>query len=380
MDALTAGAALTTVQLCASLVMAGSYYLAPEEKCTRLWAASGVLMAIGLLVVIVNAGAVNYTALIVGNNMLIGGLIVQWRGVRALYKKDASKSGWLLFALFFVVFGLVLLYGGKTAERALLSSAAIAFVFTLSATELWRNRGDQWTFARLLGLSALALLIGGSLFRSVAAFMQLSQYLVTSPSTLGTIVLYLLPLVGTLLFSTSLLLLYLERVIEEKNQLATHDELTKLFNRRAIVARGEREINVATRTRQPLCVAFLDVDFFKQINDQLGHEKGDLVLIELAQVLSQACRTIDWIGRYGGEEFCMVFPGVEAEGAGLIAERLLTQIRRHAFIENRPVTVSIGLAILANEDGDRSWSSLINRADSQLYRAKSLGRDRYCIA
>lgn len=91
-------------------------------------------------------------------------------------------------------------------------------------------------------------------------------------------ILYLVPLAGTLLYATSLLLLYFERIVGENRHLATHDELTGLLNRRAIVSAGEREIAVALRNRQSLAIAFVESDFFKRINDTLGHNTGDAVL------------------------------------------------------------------------------------------------------
>jgi diguanylate cyclase (GGDEF)-like protein len=191
---------------------------------------------------------------------------------------------------------------------------------------------------------------------------------------------YLVPLAGTLLYATGLLLLYFERMVQEKHHLATHDELTGLLNRRAIVAGGEREIAVAARNRQSLAVAFIDIDFFKQVNDRLGHKAGDAVLADMAHLLMTNCRNIDLVGRYGGEEFCIVFPGVDSAEASLLGDRLMTAVRRYRFRDQFPVTVSIGLAILRADDADRSWNNLLPRADAELYKAKSQGRDRVCIA
>lgn len=380
MDPLTAGVAVVIVQLCAALVMAGSFYLAPDERCTQFWALSAIFIAIGLVITIFNAGAPRYAILIIGNTALIGGLLLQWRGVRALYKKASGKSTLILFALFFAFYSGLTLNGGTFAERTLLCTSMIALILMLNACEIWINRGTRLTFPRILALAALALMISSIGFRAFAALMRHPESLVTTTSTVGVFMVYLMPLIGTLLFSTALLLLYFERVIEEKNHLATHDELTKLLNRRAIIARGEHEIDVAARLQQPVTVAFVDVDYFKKINDELGHEKGDLVLSEIGQVLIRTYRNIDLIGRYGGEEFCLIFPSVGADGAAVVAERLINAVRQHRFAHGRAVTVSIGMAILAADDRDRRWSSLINRADHELYKAKSLGRDRFSVS
>jgi diguanylate cyclase (GGDEF)-like protein len=174
--------------------------------------------------------------------------------------------------------------------------------------------------------------------------------------------------------------MYFERIVAEKHHLATHDELTGMLNRRAIVAGGEREVSMALRNHQQLTIAFVDVDYFKRINDTLGHEAGDIVLTEVAQLLRKTCRNIDLVGRYGGEEFCIVLPGVDLRNAPAVGERLLNAVREYRFENQYPMTVSIGLASLPENTNDRSWTNLINRADAALYKAKESGRNQFCIA
>jgi diguanylate cyclase (GGDEF)-like protein len=380
MDPMTAGVAAVTVQLCAALMLAGSYYLAPAERFTQFAALSSVFIAVGLAITIFNAGAPRYALLIIGNSALVGGLLLQWRVLCALHRSASGRPSLILFVLFSLVYSVLTLSGGTFAERTLVCTSMITLILTLNACEVWFNRGKHWTFPRILALVALALLISSFGFRALTSLMQNPESLVTTSSSTGVLIVYMLPLIGTLLFSTALLLLYLERVIAEKNHLATHDELTRLLNRRAIIARGEREIEVAARQRQPIAAAFVDVDFFKKINDELGHERGDSVLYEIGQVLSQASRNVDLIGRYGGEEFCLIFPNVGGDGAVVVAERLLKAVRQHRFAHGRPLTVSIGMAVLSPDDIDRSWVSLIHRADVELYKAKTSGRDRFGVS
>jgi diguanylate cyclase (GGDEF)-like protein len=101
---------------------------------------------------------------------------------------------------------------------------------------------------------------------------------------------------------------------------------------------------------------------------------------KLAHLLHDACRTVDLIGRYGGEEFCIVFPGAGRDSVALLGERLLAAVRQHRIRGEHPITVSVGFASLPERGGDRSWSTLIHRADVALYQAKDMGRNRYCIA
>jgi diguanylate cyclase (GGDEF)-like protein len=379
LDALTAGAALILVQLCMALAMAGTFYAAPSEKCTRYWAASGVFIAFGVLLVVLNAGAPRYLVLLVGNNSLIIGLILQWRGIRAFYRRPGGYAGLIVGAAFFLLFGLLLLHGAPATDRALLSSSAILAMLILCFHEIWTGQRKRRSFASLLALSAVGLLICSYSFRLGAMLFKYAELLPNTQSLLSVVVLYLVPVVGTILFWSGLLLLYFNRILEDKHFLATHDELTGVLNRRAIVAGREREVALATRMRQPVAVAYLDIDHFKRINDELGHEAGDKVITEVAQVLKQACRSIDLVGRYGGEEFCIVFPGVDRDNMTDVGKRLIDTVRQHRFRGDLTVTVSVGLAALSRDDSDRSWADLIRRADNELYKAKGAGRNQHSV-
>ena len=380
MDAITAGTALIVVQLCVALVMTGTFYTVRNEKCTRYWALSGAFAAIGVLLIVLNAGAPRYAVLIIGNNSLVFSVILQWWGLQTFYKVQPGKAGWVIGAAFFLLFGVLLLIGAGVPERALLSSIGILLVFSLCMFELWRGQEQRWTFAGRLTLGAGALLLAAFVFRLVANILKVTQFLPNSNTSLGVAMVYLAPLAGTLLFSTGLILLYFERMVADKHYLATHDELTGLLNRRAIAAAGERDAEVALRLGRPLAVAFVDIDFFKKINDKFGHEAGDCVISEVARILKNTCRNIDLVGRYGGEEFCIILPGLGRESAALVGDRLVNALRKYRFRGEHPVTVSVGLALLPSEFGEPSWSGLVSRADKELYRAKAGGRDKFCIA
>lgn len=379
MDALTAATAMMAVQLSVALVMAGTFYASSGERCTRYWALSGLLSAIGVLIVILNAGASKLALSTMGNTAVIAGMVLQWWGVRAFYGRKRSIMGWLIIVGFFILFSRSLWLDEPLRNRALLASVTMTLVFFLNLFELWNKRSPRTSFAGMLAFVAALASAAAFVTRAVAVFRDNPQFLPDTAAGAGVVIVYLIPMASTLLFAMALMLLYFERLVADKHQMATQDELTGLYNRRAIVAAGKREIDVAQRLRRPLAVAYIDIDHFKRINDQLGHDAGDNVITEIGHLLKDSCRNIDIVGRYGGEEFCIIFPGMDQEGVTMLAERMLAAVRRYRFRGELPVTLSMGFTVLPPEAEERSWTVLMQHADKLLYQAKSAGRDRYCI-
>ena len=379
MDALTAATAMMAVQLSVALVMAGTFYASSGERCTRYWALSGLLSAIGVLIVILNAGASKLALSTMGNTAVIAGMVLQWWGVRAFYGRKRSIMGWLIIVGFFILFSRSLWLDEPLRNRALLASVTMTLVFFLNLFELWNKRSPRTSFAGMLAFVAALASAAAFVTRAVAVFRDNPQFLPDTAAGAGVVIVYLIPMASTLLFAMALMLLYFERLVADKHQMATQDELTGLYNRRAIVAAGKREIDVAQRLRRPLAVAYIDIDHFKRINDQLGHDAGDNVITEIGHLLKDSCRNIDIVGRYGGEEFCIIFPGMDQAGVTMLAERMLAAVRRYRFRGELPVTLSMGFTVLPPEAEERSWTVLMQHADKLLYQAKSAGRDRYCI-
>ena len=167
------------------------------------------------------------------------------------------------------------------------------------------------------------------------------------------------------------------RLFAEVERLATTDGLTGLFNRRHFFTLAVRELAFARRRSSPLAAIMLDIDHFKQINDRYGHPVGDEVIATVARRLSATARTTDVICRYGGEEFTILLPDTDDEGAGTLAERLRASVSDRP-IETKagllPVTISVGVSGLDGADG--SVGDLLGRADEALYQAKRDGRNR----
>ncbi|HEY0892218.1 MAG TPA: GGDEF domain-containing protein, partial [Cellvibrio sp.] len=160
-------------------------------------------------------------------------------------------------------------------------------------------------------------------------------------------------------------------------RLALLDPLTLLGNRAALDTALRRELQMAERHQHELSLLMVDVDFFKKINDEYGHHRGDLVLCEIAKGIQSACRGSDITFRYGGEEFVVVLGKTDAERAKIIAERIRQQIAEsHIKYNGKTIgtTVSIGIATRHSNEKEHI-NDLFERADKALYIAKNSGRN-----
>lgn len=197
---------------------------------------------------------------------------------------------------------------------------------------------------------------------------------------------FILYSVPHLLFLFGLAYLVLRRWREREEQahiMSRIDPLTGLLNRRAVLAHLHREQERSEHQGVPLSVVMVDLDHFKQINDTSGHEAGDYVLIAAAEVLQKHVRQNDRVGRYGGEEFLMVLPGTDTDGARLLAERCRQQLEALEVLlfDGRRLRVSASMGLCCNQ-ADRTLTPemMLRRADSALYAAKGAGRNRVMVA
>ncbi len=163
---------------------------------------------------------------------------------------------------------------------------------------------------------------------------------------------------------------------------ATHDALTGLLNRAAILEILQRELPRARREASAVGLLLADLDEFKRINDTYGHLAGDAVLQETARRLAGSVRTYDAVGRYGGEEFLIVMPGCDGATACLRAEHMRAALAAHPMQIDAgaiPVTLSVG-AISSSDWREADADALLRHADEALYRAKAAGRNRVELA
>ncbi len=167
-------------------------------------------------------------------------------------------------------------------------------------------------------------------------------------------------------------------ILKRERRLAATDDLTGLLNRRVVLKRLHEELERTARYATPLSCVMLDIDHFKDVNDTFGHLVGDRVLREVASITQECKRIPDLVGRYGGEEFLMLLPETDAEGAVSVAERVRKRINTRTITDTgREVRVTASLGGATCSPGCKANADdLIRQADEALYQAKHAGRNR----
>jgi diguanylate cyclase (GGDEF)-like protein len=351
-----------------------------RATCFLWWCAAYGLGTLAAAVFLLRGFAGEMFAIGAGVGALIATFGSVWQGARAF---DDRRPLWLAFVGAPCLWLLVCLVPGFLDDlrvRVVVSSLLIAPLIAMSAVEFWRGRDEpllsRWPTIVLF--SSLALL-----FASRILFVDLLPFpfgaLPVQPAWVGlfTLIVFFHALVLTVLMVG----IAKERLELDQRQKAQTDPLTGALNRRAFMSRSARLLTRHQYDTAPLCLMFLDLDHFKQLNDRHGHSGGDDVLMKFVAIVHDNIRPTDFLFRYGGEEFCCLLPHTRTDQAHRVAERI-----RHRFettvvdVAGVQVKATVSLGIASTETFGYDLDTLIRRADMAVYAAKRAGRNRVVVA
>lgn len=350
--------------------------IAPHYRGIPYWAAGTIFSVVGFLLAALRGVIPDFFSIVVANTLHVMTGCFIYSSCRLFVQRPLPRR-WLysvpvVTALFMAYFTYV---QDNMTLRSLYYSFTVGSLLIHCALELRRLpdphlRLSYWFSAIVFGVYGFFLVAVRIPLLLVSPIQDLF-----APNP-AQIFYMMVNVVGGILWTMGFAFMVTQRLVVELNRTATHDFLTETLNRRAAQGRINHAVQQLPHHQAPLSLLLLDIDHFKQINDQYGHEVGDQVLIMVASLLRQHVRANDVVARWGGEEFLILLEATATSTAVTVAERLNRMISTTPIrVANRTVwcRVSIGIAT-ATDDTDSA--ALIRAADHALYHAKHTGRNR----
>ncbi len=312
----------------------------------------------------------------VGNTLLFIGFYYE---TLVMLNISKSKAGFIdYFQLILLIFSCVLFNAMPNSLEHyvfVITSSLAAFIIFIYPTYLYTFKQSSSKFQKFFGYLYVLFLVS-LIVRIIYAYDNINTHLFTTNllQNMAIIVLILL----SSLSGPGFLLLLKERSDAILKDLAYLDGLTRIYNRRYFLDKAERLIEDHRKRKQSLAILFIDIDDFKKVNDEYGHQFGDEVLVHLASVLKGAVRGDDLVGRYGGEEFVIMLFETDQVGAITVIKHIQNHIRTSRLsIEDFSYSISIGL--YSNIPSEVTLNKMISNSDEAMYLAKQQGKDRYVV-
>lgn len=322
----------------------------------------------------------NLSSIVIANTLFIVALMYMERGLASFrgikQERSVNLFHYTLFVIVCYTFWYLTFVDFDTNSRIIIISLATSAELLLMAQVMRTNQIQQrippnsflaatyFSFAWFFVMRAL----GTAFSDPLDDFMNAGIFHVIAAFNFQIIVL-----------ATSLVLGWMAATALEKELIeeATHDPLTKLYNRRALSELVEKECSRAERTHEAFSVLMTDIDFFKKLNDIYGHQKGDEVLKMFATILENNTREHDIVARFGGEEFIIVLPETDIEPARALAEKLRSTIEDCEIptSDTTPLNMTASFGVTTCNNGE-SWDKIMKRVDHALYEAKGRGRNQ----
>jgi len=357
----------------------------PSIRGLREWTLAPLASFVSTVLFALRGVVPDLFSIVLANMVLFQGCILYYAGSQLFLGHERDTRAWSAVT---VVLGVVLFWFSEVQPsypiRLAVFTLAISGLFFAHARLYLRHRTKRVGRRLMTGLLLLQSLVAG--LRCLSVVLGEAGVGMLDATWLQSLYIVMYSLTA-LMLSIAGVLMATDRLRLEFEFMATHDPLTGMLNRRALIERCEHEVTRVQRGAGDgaLSLLMLDADHFKRINDAFGHQTGDEVLRELALRLQAPMPPSARLGRYGGEEFLVVLPGLGHDGARAVAERLRAGVGE-PFAPESPLaaagigrlSVSIGLAVFQGPAD--TLDALLARADAALYRAKAQGRDRVEVA
>jgi diguanylate cyclase (GGDEF)-like protein len=339
-------------------------------KGLREWSAGLFVLFLAGVLTAVRGQIPDLLSITLANLLLISGLYLGYFGSQRFFGVKPRPAPWL------VLIGLMLLgqiwfthNSPNYYARLVMVNVVAAALFGIHAMLV--SRQGVTSIAKAITFGVLVFMALIQLMRMVAVyFFPISNGLMdTAPHHVIYITSFAF---ATLLFSIGLVLMASDKLHREFEHLATHDSLTNALTRRRMNDVCQQELHRCRRNGGSMALLVMDLDHFKSVNDNHGHQAGDQVLVNFAAKVNGMLRQADQLGRFGGEEFLLLLPESSLDEAVLVAER----IRALSAVNPDGISCTVSIGVATNHAENDTVESILARADSAMYRAKANGRNR----
>lgn len=347
-----------------------------RQTCLFVWALSNLFLTIACVFLAARGDIGLPASVLIGNGCILVGMGLIYSGIRTFDERPAGLLPLAGVTLLGVgLLGLSLWSGDNLTDRVTITSILVGLWSATAGRALLQTPGGGPIISRVTSAVVLMVVAAGYTLRGIGVQFGLLPL----PGNGGPVevLIAILGLGLAICWTFGSLFMVLEKV-------ASLDDLTGLLNRRSILQRGEELLRSARLRRQPFSLLLADLDHFKSVNDRFGHDVGDIALQRFAALVPQGIGPNDVAGRYGGEEFCILLPGVDAKGAHSVSERLrllveqrLREVAGHVI----GVTLTVGATTyVPGSSGPDTIADLIVAADGALYSGKAQGRNRTAMS
>ncbi len=314
---------------------------------------------------------------ILGHLAVVVGIVSMCRGVAIFLKTDQVHFQVGLMLVTAIALLLTQLITQNSYITVLVTCLAVVVSISALAKPMFLAIANQPSSAKIILFTAAATFELVLFFRGLDYFITPRQSWNFSQSSAVDYLTIIIAVVGPVITTFGFMLMHQERAYKELARLASVDGLTRIYNRHAIELKARNLFKQSIKNQTDIAVMLVDLDKFKQINDQFGHAAGDEALYTTAQIIRKVIGKNNLVGRFGGEEFFVILPGHNLSQAEEKSEQLLTAFRTHGHgpgDETYQITASIGVA--ERKFDENSFAETLKRADAAMYDAKNSGRDQ----